>query len=174
MSATARRLVIAAAILSWGATASAQTADEVVERYLTALGGRAALGKLTSRSTTGTMTLSTPNGEISGPIEVLAQRPNKSRTLIKLDLTALGAGPMVVDQRFDGTSGYVIDTLQGNRDVTGNQLDNMKNGMFPQPPPELQRQRRDRGARRQGEGRRPRGVRAHHETQERLRRPPVH
>jgi outer membrane lipoprotein-sorting protein len=124
---------MAAAILSWGAIASAQTADEVVEKYLTALGGRAALGKLTSRSTTGMMTLSTPNGEISGPIEVLAQRPNKSRTLIKLDLTALGAGPMVVDQRFDGTSGYVIDTLQGNRDVTGNQLDNMKNGMFPNP-----------------------------------------
>ncbi len=63
----------------------------------------------------------------------MAQRPNKSRTLIKLDLTALGAGPMTVDQRFDGTSGYVIDTLQGNRDITGNQLDNMKNGMFPNP-----------------------------------------
>jgi outer membrane lipoprotein-sorting protein len=124
---------MAVLVLSWGLTASAQTADEVVEKYLTALGGRAALGKLTSRSTTGIMTVSTPGGEVSGPIEIMNQRPNKSRTLIKLDLTALGAGPMVIDQRFDGTSGYVIDTMQGNRDIAGNQLENMKNGMFPNP-----------------------------------------
>jgi outer membrane lipoprotein-sorting protein len=133
MKAAVRRLVMAVLVLSWGLTASAQTADEVVEKYLTALGGRAALGKLTSRSTTGIMTVSTPGGEVSGPIEIMNQRPNKSRTLIKLDLTALGAGPMVIDQRFDGTSGYVIDTMQGNRDIAGNQLENMKNGMFPNP-----------------------------------------
>jgi outer membrane lipoprotein-sorting protein len=40
---------------------------------------------------------------------------------------------MVLDQRFDGTSGYVLDSLQGNRDITGNQLENMKNGSFPNP-----------------------------------------
>jgi outer membrane lipoprotein-sorting protein len=111
----------------------AQTADEIIDKHLTAMGGRAALGKLTSRSTTGTMTLSTPAGEVSGPIEVLNQQPNKSRTLIKMDLTSLGAGPMVVDQRFDGTSGYVLDSLQGNHDITGNQLENMKNSVFPSP-----------------------------------------
>ena len=38
---------------------------------------------------------------------------------------------MVQDQRFDGTTGYVSDTLQGNREITGNQLDNMKNTVFP-------------------------------------------
>jgi hypothetical protein len=48
-------------------------------------------------------------------------------------LSALGAGPWVLDQRFNGSSGYVIDTLQGNRDLTGNQLDNMRNGSFPHP-----------------------------------------
>jgi outer membrane lipoprotein-sorting protein len=133
MKAVATRLVMAVSILSWGLIASAQTADEIIEKHLTALGGREALGKLTSRSLTGTMTVSTPGGEISGPIEVVTQRPNKSRTLIKLDLTALGAGPMVVDQRFNGTSGYVLDSMQGNRDITGNQLENMKNGMFPNP-----------------------------------------
>jgi outer membrane lipoprotein-sorting protein len=133
MKAVATRLVMAVSILSWGLIASAQTADEIIEKHLTAIGGREALGKLTSRSLTGTMTVSTPGGEISGPIEVVTQRPNKSRTLIKLDLTALGAGPMVVDQRFNGTSGYVLDSMQGNRDITGNQLENMKNGMFPNP-----------------------------------------
>lgn len=124
---------MAVLVLACAWSASAQTADEVVEKYLTAIGGRAALEKLTSRSASGTMTVSTPGGELSGPIEILNQQPNKSRTLIKLDLTSLGAGEMVVDQRFDGTSGYVLDTMQGNRDITGNQLENMKNAAFPNP-----------------------------------------
>jgi hypothetical protein len=81
----------------------------------------------------GTMTLSTPGGDISGPVEFFNQKPNKSRTLIKLDLTSLGAGPMTIDQRFDGISGYVLDTMRGNRDITGNQLENMKNTTFPSP-----------------------------------------
>jgi hypothetical protein len=133
MKLVSRQLVMAALILSWAQTASAQTADEIIDKYLTAIGGRAALGKVTSRTTIGTMTLSTPAGDISGPVEILNQQPNKSRMLIKMDLTSLGAGPMVVDQRFDGTSGYVLDSLRGNRDVTGNQLENMKNGAFPNP-----------------------------------------
>jgi hypothetical protein len=45
--------------------------------------------------------------------------PHKSRTLIKLDLTALGAGQVVTDQRFDGVTGYVVDTFNGNRAITG-------------------------------------------------------
>jgi hypothetical protein len=133
MRAVSFRLVAAVLILGCGRLASAQTADEVIEKYLTALGGRAALGKLTSRSTVGTMTLSTPGGEVSGPIETLNQQPNKVRVLIKMDLTSLGAGPMVVDQRFNGTSGYVLDSMRGNRDITGNQLENMKNSVFPNP-----------------------------------------
>lgn len=133
MNAVSRRLVMAVLVLGWGQIASAQTADEIIDKYLTAIGGRAALGKLTSRSTIGTMTLSTPAGDVSGPVEILNQQPNKSRMLIKMDLSSLGAGPMTVDQRFDGTSGYVLDSLQGNRDITGNQLENMKNGAFPNP-----------------------------------------
>src|SRR5205823_12558182 len=111
--------------------ASAQTADEIIEKALSAVGGRAALAKLTSRSMTGTITLTTPGGDVSGPVEIYNKTPNKSRTVIKLDLSSFGAGQMTVDQRFDGSSGYVIDTLQGNRDVTGSQLENMKNGAFP-------------------------------------------
>jgi outer membrane lipoprotein-sorting protein len=40
---------------------------------------------------------------------------------------------MVFDERFDGTTGYVIDTMQGNRDLSGNQLENLKNEVFPSP-----------------------------------------
>jgi hypothetical protein len=50
-----------------------------------------------------------------------------------MDLTSLGAGPMTVDQRFDGASGYALDSLRGNHDITGNQLENMQNAVFPNP-----------------------------------------
>jgi hypothetical protein len=112
---------------------SAQTADEIVEKHLAAVGGRDALSRLTSRVMTGTITISTPAGEFSGPIQVMNQAPNKVRTLINLDLSAVGVGKMTVDQRFDGVTGYAIDTLQGNRDITGDQLEGMRNSMFPTP-----------------------------------------
>ena len=113
--------------------ASAQTTEEVIEKSISALGGRAAHTKLKSRSTLGTIAFATPAGEISGTVEVLNAAPNKIRTLIKADLSAVGAGQLVVDQRFDGSTGYVMDTMQGNRDIAGNQLDNMRNGSFPHP-----------------------------------------
>ena len=126
-------LFAALALLIWGQAASAQTADDIVERYLQALGGRAALGKVTSRASTGTITLSTPGGDVTGPMEAINAQPNKARVLIKLDLTQFNLGQMTIDQRFDGTAGYVIDTLQGNRDVTGDQLEAMRNASFPTP-----------------------------------------
>ena len=119
------------AVLLAAPAAWAQTADEVVEKSLAALGGRAAHAKIKTRSMAGTITLGTPAGDIPGTIEITNALPNKVRTLIKADLTSLGAGPLVIDQRFDGKSGFVLDTLQGNRDITGNQLDNMRNTGFP-------------------------------------------
>ncbi|MEO8677532.1 MAG: hypothetical protein ABI665_00705 [Vicinamibacterales bacterium] len=111
----------------------AQTADEVLEKSLTAIGGRAALTKLKSRSMSGTITLSTPAGELEGSVEILNAAPNRVRTLIKVDLTSLGAGQLTIDQRFNGTAGYVMDSLQGNREITGGQLDTMRNASFPHP-----------------------------------------
>ena len=127
------RLGVAAVVLASAYVAWAQTADEILERSLKAVGGRPALSGLKSQLMTGTITISTPGGDIPGAIEILTAAPNKSRTLIKADLTALGAGQIEIDQRFDGSSGYVLDTLQGNREITGNQLDNMRNSRFPHP-----------------------------------------
>lgn len=124
-------LVVVTLVLSCGRIAAAQTADEVVEKYLSAIGGRAALAKVTSRSTTGTITMSLPTGPISGTVEILNQQPNKVRTVTKLDLTSVGAGQLSREQRFDGTTGYIVDNLQGNREITGNQLENLKNTVFP-------------------------------------------
>lgn len=128
-----RLVIVAGVLLASAGAAVAQTADEIVDKHIAAIGGRAALSKLMSRVITGTITVSTPGGEFSGPIEVWSQAPNKLRTLINLDLSNFGAGKIVVDQRFDGTTGYAIDTLQGNRDITGDQLEAMRNGFFPTP-----------------------------------------
>jgi outer membrane lipoprotein-sorting protein len=133
MTKFVRVVAVASLVLGSVHQAAAQTADEIVEKHIAAIGGRAALSKLTSRVANGSIAISTPAGEFSGPIEVMNQAPNKARTLINLDLSAVGVGKMTIDQRFDGLTGYAMDTLQGNRDITGDQLESMRNGYFPTP-----------------------------------------
>src|SRR5262249_34769943 len=130
-NASRRLVLLALFLLGFVQFAAAQTADEIIEKHLAAMGGRPALNNIKSRSTKGTITLSTQVGDLTGSIEVLNQVPNTSRTFIQLDLSSLGLGKVVQDQRFDGTTGYMIDTLQGNRDITGDQLELMKNAQFP-------------------------------------------
>ena len=127
----ALRAALALMVLASSHTAAAQTADEVIEKSIAAMGGRAAFEKVKTRALSGTIKLNTPAGDIPGTIEILNARPNRARTLIKADLTQFGAGALEIDQRFDGENGYVLDTLQGNREITGNQLDNMRNAGFP-------------------------------------------
>ena len=130
----AARVVVVVVVLGCASGASAQqTANDVIDKSIAALGGRAAHAKLQSRAATGTIAITTPAGDIAGTVELLNAAPNKTRVLIKADLSALGAGELTLDQRFDGTTGFVLDSLQGNREITGNQLDNMKNSSFPHP-----------------------------------------
>src|SRR5688572_33510348 len=99
---TSMRLITAAILLTLGAAqATAQTADEIIEKHLAAMGGREALATIRTRVSTGSITLTTAGGPVSGTVESFAKAPNKSRTLISLDLTALGAGKIVNDQRFE-------------------------------------------------------------------------
>lgn len=133
MRAILRGAAAALVLLVGAAPVLAQTADEVIEKYLAASGGREAMARLTSRVSMGTITLTSPAGDLKGTIEVDAKAPNKSRTVIHLDLTALGGGQVVQDQRFDGTTGYVIDSINGSREITGSQLDAMRVNVFPSP-----------------------------------------
>lgn len=127
----AMRSVLVLLTLVSAQTASSQTADELIEKSIAAMGGRAAFEKVKTRQMSGTITINTPGGDLPGTIELWNARPNKLRTLIKADLTQFGAGMLEIDQRFDGQTGYLLNTLQGNRDITGNQLDNMRNQAFP-------------------------------------------
>lgn len=124
-------VLLAPAMVSAGAV---QTADEVIEKHLAAMGGREALVKITTRKAVGTVTLTNPNGDLTGPIELYSKAPTKTRALIVLDLTPMGMNDkMTLDQKFDGTSGWTLNSLQGDAPITGNQLDNMKNASFPNP-----------------------------------------
>jgi len=108
-----------------------QSVDDAIERHLDALGGRAALARITSRASIGRVTIASAAGEVTGSIESYAQVPNKSRTVMRLDLSPRGLGEMTIDQRFDGTTGVVINSLQGTTDITGDQLEDMRSGTFP-------------------------------------------
>jgi outer membrane lipoprotein-sorting protein len=113
-------------------SAAPQTADEIIEKHLAALGGREALGKLTSRKGVGTITLGTEMGDLSGPVETYAKAPNLSRAVIHLDLTPMGMSEtMTIDQRFDGTAGVAMNSLQGSNPMEGDQLNSMRNNVFP-------------------------------------------
>lgn len=131
MKQSLKRVSLAAAVLFCAAPAFAQTADEIVEKHLAALGGRAALAKVTTQVATGTITVSTQMGNISGALEVSRKAPNKARSMMVLDLSALGGSEMVVDQRCDGVKAWVHNSLQGDREITGNQLQGMLNASFP-------------------------------------------
>lgn len=112
--------------------AAPQTADEIVEKHLAAIGGRAALAKLTSRKAVGTVTLTTEAGDLTGPAELYTKAPNKSRALLTIDLTPVGMSEtMTIDQRFNGTEGWAKNSMQGDTQILGNQLDNMRNSSFP-------------------------------------------
>ena len=132
MSRNFLRPIVAALMLLVGPqVAAAQTGDEIIDKTITALGGRVALGKITSRLASGSITIGTPVGNVDGTVEIAYAVPNKMRTLTKAKVPL--AGQLVIDQRFDGKTGYVLDSLRGNRDITGNQLDNLRNGTFPHP-----------------------------------------
>jgi hypothetical protein len=128
-----QRFAVIVVVLSWASSAASQTAEDIIEKSITAMGGRAAHEKIKNRITTGELSIGTPAGDITGTVEMYGAVPNKQRTVIKADLSAFGAGQLLVDQRFDGTTGYAMDSMQGNREITGSQLDSMKAQGFPNP-----------------------------------------
>jgi outer membrane lipoprotein-sorting protein len=133
MKAAAGWSAVMACATLWAVQAQAQTADEIIEKHLAAEGGRSAMAKLESRIAKGTIALSVQGTDISGPIEIYNKAPNKARTYFKLDLSSFGAPDVVVDQRCDGKTAFMSHSMQGDRDITGSQLQSMLNASFPSP-----------------------------------------
>jgi outer membrane lipoprotein-sorting protein len=126
--------VFALSVFAVSASAQSLTADQIVEKHIAAIGGRDALAKLTSRKATGTITLATPAGDLNGPLEMIAKAPTKMHVSIKVDLSALGAaGEMQIEQMFDGTTGWMKNSMQGDAPMDGDQLEGARNAYFPTP-----------------------------------------
>jgi CubicO group peptidase (beta-lactamase class C family) len=88
-----------------------QKADEVLAAYVTALGGRAALEKVNSRTAKGTF--ETLGVALSGPVEMYAKAPNKTLAV----MTVPGQTKLRIG--FDGVVGWTQDPDDGIVDKAG-------------------------------------------------------
>jgi hypothetical protein len=88
--------------------------DQVLDNYVRALGGRAALEKLTSRASKGTFEF--PAMGVSAPVEIYEKAPNKSLRI--LDIPGYGK----IREGFDGAVGWSEDPQSGLREKSGAEL----------------------------------------------------
>jgi hypothetical protein len=95
------------------AASTTPTADQVLNRYLQAEGGRAAWQKLTSRVSTGKVDV--PAMSLSGTVEIYEKAPDRSSGRV----TIAGA---TFRQGFDGTVGWTDDPQNGLREEAGAEL----------------------------------------------------
>lgn len=93
-------------------------AEQLVQRYVQAIGGRDAV--LRPQSTRLVGTFSMPANGLNGELEVLAARPNTVMTTV--NISEMGT----IRSGFDGTVGWAIDPLTGARLLSGAELDAMR------------------------------------------------
>ena len=98
--------------------AAAPSVDDVLNHYIQALGGRDAIAKFTSTTEKGTFEV--PDFGVSGPMEIYSRTGNK--TFMTIDIAGFGT----VRRGFDGTMGWADDPQGGLRDLTGDELADMK------------------------------------------------
>ena len=110
--------IMASAVSALAQPAEEPTVDSILDRYIRALGGKAAILKLTSRVSKGTITF--PAQGVTGNIEVRAAFPDK--LLVITDLPGIGR----LRQGYDGTVGWVEDPQTGIRQVSGVELDDLR------------------------------------------------
>jgi hypothetical protein len=90
------------------------TVDEILDKYVKAVGGKEAIEKVTSRVEKGTFEL--PSFGASGIVETYAKAPNKTALVIEIG----GFGK--VENVFDGTKGWSSDPQSGLRELSGTEL----------------------------------------------------
>ena len=89
-------------------------ADQILDKYVQAIGGKAAIEKLTSRVSKGSFEL--PAFGASGTVEIYEKAPNKNVAIINI------AGFGVVQEGFDGNVGWAQDPQSGLRVTSGPEL----------------------------------------------------
>jgi zinc protease len=101
------------------ATAAATpTADQVLDHYVNAIGGRAAWTRLNSRVSKGTIEIPSMNN-LAGSVEIHEKAPNSMIAVITL-------GGAVFEQGFDGTTAWSDDPQNGLRVLSGAELEDAR------------------------------------------------
>jgi zinc protease len=95
-------------------TEALPSVEQILDKYIEGMGGKAAIEKVTTRQMTGAFEIPAMNA--SGSIKGYAKAPNKS--LMIIDVPGYG----VIQQGFDGTVGWGIDPMAGQREITGGEL----------------------------------------------------
>ena len=110
-------LLCSLALLAWRATATQAadpSVDDILARYVTALGGRAAISKFTTRTSKGTLEL--VGVTTDGTAESYAKAPNKYLSIINIP----GYGE--IRRGFDGQAGWVSGPDTGIQSLAGQDL----------------------------------------------------
>ena len=97
--------------------------DQILDKYVQAVGGRPALAKVTTRMMKGTLELPATGDAgsiVPGTIEVYQKAPNKRLSTVVIP----GNG---TDQRgYNGAAGWYVDPDEGAKDLSGPDLEAMK------------------------------------------------
>jgi zinc protease len=94
------------------------TARQIIDRYVAAIGGRAAILRHTSMHAIGMVAV--PSAGMAGTFEVFAAKPDKTVTRITLG----GIGD--VQEGFDGRNGWSISAMTGPTLLQGKELEQRK------------------------------------------------
>jgi outer membrane lipoprotein-sorting protein len=95
------------------------TVDQIIDKYVKAIGGKEAMQKITSRVAKGTFEMEQMGGDST--TEIYQKAPNK-----EYSITASPQGDF--KRGFNGTAGWQDNPMVGLVDVTGGQLTDMKRG----------------------------------------------
>jgi hypothetical protein len=98
--------------------AALPNADEILEKYVKALGGKEAIEKLSSRSSKGTFEIEAMN--LNGEMEIHQKAPNKYASLFSIP--GVGGGGEV----YDGEKGWDSNPMTGLRELSGAELAQLK------------------------------------------------
>jgi len=88
--------------------------DQVLDKFVQAIGGKAAMEKVTSRTSKGTFDM--PAMGVSAPIVMYAKAPNK--TFLTIDIPGFGT----FQRGYNGTGAWEQNPATGTRDISGAEL----------------------------------------------------
>lgn len=98
------------------ATAPVPSVDQILDKYIQAIGGRVAVEKLTTRVMTGSLVA--PGG--SAPIEIYEKAPNKFLVVINSPVSGLS------QNGFNGAVAWSRNSQRGLREMSGPEVENFK------------------------------------------------